>query len=223
MDLWPHKKRSGPEWWHTWETRGGTSWAEARATSLGHMQQRPTDAPIHNGVIRRTNNKKRGRGRPNLTWEESVMRDLNDWCITKELALDRREWKLAINVSETWSSVPSFYCLLSSFFSLSPFHFFDLAFYCLFSFFYLDFYRPLFFHYFSILFCTCFFTHVISSLAYPNLLGNKRLGCCYDGSLFFFLFYSSTCKLFMRYKLLNDIPQIFCRWKITDLGTLREA
>jgi hypothetical protein len=34
------------------------------------------------------------------TWEESVKRDLNDWCITKELALDRREWKLAIHVSE---------------------------------------------------------------------------------------------------------------------------
>jgi hypothetical protein len=31
-----------------------------------------------------------------LTWEESMKRDLKDWCITKELALDRREWKLAI-------------------------------------------------------------------------------------------------------------------------------
>jgi hypothetical protein len=35
-----------------------------------------------------------------LTWEESVKRDLKDWCINKELALDRREWKLAIHVSE---------------------------------------------------------------------------------------------------------------------------
>jgi hypothetical protein len=41
---------------------------------------------------------KRGRGRLNLTWEESVKRDLKDWCITKELALDRREWKLVIHV-----------------------------------------------------------------------------------------------------------------------------
>jgi hypothetical protein len=67
---------------------------------FGHMQRRTTEAPIRNGVIRRTSNKKRGRGRPNLTWEESVKRDLNDWCITKELALDRREWKLAIRVPE---------------------------------------------------------------------------------------------------------------------------
>jgi hypothetical protein len=44
-----------------------------------------------NEVIRRTGNNKRGRVRPNLAWEESVKRDLNDWCITNELALDRRE------------------------------------------------------------------------------------------------------------------------------------
>jgi hypothetical protein len=67
-----------------------------------HMQWRPAEAPIHNGLIRRTGNKKRGRGRPNLTWEESVKRDLNDWCIIKELALDRREWKLVIHVPESF-------------------------------------------------------------------------------------------------------------------------
>jgi hypothetical protein len=63
-----------------------------------HIQRRPAEAPIHNGVIRQPSNEKRGRERPNLTWEESVKRDLKDWCITKELALDRREWKLAIHV-----------------------------------------------------------------------------------------------------------------------------
>jgi hypothetical protein len=35
-----------------------------------------------------------------MTREESVKRDLKDWCITNELVLDRREWKLAIHVSE---------------------------------------------------------------------------------------------------------------------------
>jgi hypothetical protein len=65
-----------------------------------HMQRRPAEAPIRNEVIRRTGNNKRGRGRPNLTWEESVKRDLKDWCITKEIALHRREWKLAIHVPE---------------------------------------------------------------------------------------------------------------------------
>jgi hypothetical protein len=58
---------------------------------FGHMQQRPAEAPIRNRVIRQTGNKERDRGQLNLTWEESVKRDLKDWCITKELALDRRE------------------------------------------------------------------------------------------------------------------------------------
>jgi hypothetical protein len=44
---------------------------------FGYIQQRPAEAPIRNGG--------------NNTWEESVKRNLKDWCITKELALDRRE------------------------------------------------------------------------------------------------------------------------------------
>jgi hypothetical protein len=43
-----------------------------------HLQQRPVEAPIYNGVIRRTSNKKRDRGRPNLTCEKSVKRVLKD-------------------------------------------------------------------------------------------------------------------------------------------------
>jgi hypothetical protein len=64
------------------------------------IRRRPAEAPIHNGVIRRTGNEKRDRGRPNLTWEEFMKSDLRDWCIMKELVLDRREWKLAIHVIE---------------------------------------------------------------------------------------------------------------------------
>jgi hypothetical protein len=64
------------------------------------MQQRPAEAPIRNGVIRQTDNKKRDKGRSNLILEELMKRDLKDWCITKELALDRREWKLAIYLPE---------------------------------------------------------------------------------------------------------------------------
>jgi hypothetical protein len=56
---------------------------------------------IRNGVIRRIDNKKRDRGRSNLIWKESVKRDLKDWCITKELVLNKREWKLAIHVTES--------------------------------------------------------------------------------------------------------------------------
>jgi hypothetical protein len=49
------------------------------------------EVPVRSGVIRWAGNGKRGRGRPNLILEESMQRDLKNWSITKELALDRRE------------------------------------------------------------------------------------------------------------------------------------
>ena len=49
---------------------------------------------MHSGRLKRAENVKRGRGRPILTWEESVKRDLKDWSIDKELAMDRGAWKL---------------------------------------------------------------------------------------------------------------------------------
>jgi hypothetical protein len=67
---------------------------------FGHVQRRPAEAPVCSGVTSQTGNGWRGGGRSNLTWEESVKRDLKDWSITKELALDRRERKLAIHVSK---------------------------------------------------------------------------------------------------------------------------
>ena len=45
-------------------------------------------------------NVKRGRGRPKLTWDELVKRDLKNWNISKEIALDRSAWRLAINVPD---------------------------------------------------------------------------------------------------------------------------
>ena len=51
-------------------------------------------------VNMRVDNVKRGRGRPKLTWDESVKRDLKDWNISKEIALDRSAWRLAINAPE---------------------------------------------------------------------------------------------------------------------------
>jgi hypothetical protein len=71
-----------------------------RLKCFGHIQWRSPEALVRSGVISRTGDGKRGRGRPSLTWEESVKGDLKDWSITKELTLDRREWKLTIHVSE---------------------------------------------------------------------------------------------------------------------------
>uniref|UniRef100_A0A452XXS5 Uncharacterized protein n=1 Tax=Aegilops tauschii subsp. strangulata TaxID=200361 RepID=A0A452XXS5_AEGTS len=60
----------------------------------------PPRAAVHSGRLRRADNVKRDRGTPNLTWEESLKRDMKDWSITKDLATDRGEWKLAIHVQE---------------------------------------------------------------------------------------------------------------------------
>ena len=57
-------------------------------------------APVRNGVLERVDNVKRGRDRPKLTWDELVKRDLKDWNISKEIALDKSAWRLAINVPE---------------------------------------------------------------------------------------------------------------------------
>jgi len=67
---------------------------------FGHVQRRPPEAPVRNGVLDRVDNVKRDKGRPKLTCDESVKRDLKDWNISKEIALDRSAWRLAINVPE---------------------------------------------------------------------------------------------------------------------------
>ena len=54
---------------------------------------------MRSGVLERVVNVKRGTGRPKLTWDESVKRDLKDWNISKEK--DRSAWRLAINVPKS--------------------------------------------------------------------------------------------------------------------------
>ncbi|KAG2614473.1 hypothetical protein PVAP13_4KG365701 [Panicum virgatum] len=67
---------------------------------FGHVQRRPPEAPVRNGVLERVDNVKRSRSRPKLTWNESVKRDLKDWNISKEISLDMSAWRLTINVPE---------------------------------------------------------------------------------------------------------------------------
>jgi hypothetical protein len=67
---------------------------------FGHVYWRPSEAPVHRGIIKWDNNVKRGRDRPNLTWEEAIKRDLKEWNIPMKLCLDRSAWKEAIYMSE---------------------------------------------------------------------------------------------------------------------------
>ena len=67
---------------------------------FGHVQRRPPEALVNSGILRGIDNTKRGRGRPKLTWEEAVKRDLKDWNVPRDLAFDRATWKSAIHVPE---------------------------------------------------------------------------------------------------------------------------
>jgi len=55
---------------------------------------------VHSGVLKHDGNLKRGRGRPKLTWEETVRKNLKEWNIFGDLALNRSAWKAAIHVPE---------------------------------------------------------------------------------------------------------------------------
>jgi len=43
---------------------------------------------------------RRGRGRPKLTWEGAIKRDLKGWDIPRDLCLDRSACKTAIDEPE---------------------------------------------------------------------------------------------------------------------------
>ena len=67
---------------------------------FGNVQRRPLEAPVHCGVLSQANNMRRDRGRPKLTWEETIKRDLKAWDISKDLCLNKSVWKAAIDVPE---------------------------------------------------------------------------------------------------------------------------
>jgi hypothetical protein len=43
---------------------------------FGHIQRRPPKVPVRSGILNRPENTRRGRGRPRLTWEKAIRRDL---------------------------------------------------------------------------------------------------------------------------------------------------
>ena len=73
---------------------------QQRLRWFGHVQRRPPEAPVRSGVLKRVDSVKRDRGRHKLTSGESVKRDLKEWNISKDLAMDRSAWRLSINVPE---------------------------------------------------------------------------------------------------------------------------
>jgi hypothetical protein len=52
---------------------------------FGHVPRRPSEAPVHCGVLSRDINVRRGRGRLKLTWGDAIKRDLKGWDISRDL------------------------------------------------------------------------------------------------------------------------------------------
>jgi hypothetical protein len=124
--MWVHKIRPSEKRWHTRSARSSANWRKAYLTPVEMVWACPPEtpeAPVHRGIIRRDNNVKRGRGRPNLTWEEVIKKDLKEWNIPMELCLDKSAWKEAIHMPEPSLDLFSFSALKS--FSL-PFSLFLL-------------------------------------------------------------------------------------------------
>jgi hypothetical protein len=66
---------------------------EHRLRWFGHVHRRP-ETPVHRGIIRRDNNVKRVKGRPNLTWEEAIKRTwrngISQWsCVWIEVLVKK--------------------------------------------------------------------------------------------------------------------------------------
>jgi hypothetical protein len=71
-----------------------------RLRLFGHIQRRPSEAPVRSGILSHPENTRRERGQSRLTWQKVIKRDLNEYNISKEFALDRSAWKMMINVSK---------------------------------------------------------------------------------------------------------------------------
>jgi hypothetical protein len=82
VDVWPYKK--GPNREEVIHDRVGVApidekLVQHRLRWFGHIQRRPPKSPVNSGFLKSMENTRRGRGRPKLTWEEAVKRDLKDW------------------------------------------------------------------------------------------------------------------------------------------------
>ncbi|XP_026396818.1 uncharacterized protein LOC113291508 [Papaver somniferum] len=74
--------------------------SQHRLRWFGHLRRRPPNAPVRVGRILRREGRMKRRGRPKLTWDESVKHDLKKRHLAKEDPLDRQKWRVAIHVKE---------------------------------------------------------------------------------------------------------------------------
>ena len=69
---------------------------------FGHVKRRPSETPVHCGVLSRDTNVRRGRGRLKLTWKETIKRYLKGWDIPRDLC-----WICPNHLNRCWTTFSS--------------------------------------------------------------------------------------------------------------------
>ncbi|KAM1790899.1 hypothetical protein ACFX12_034922 [Malus domestica] len=73
---------------------------ENRLRWFGHVQRRPTDAPVRRCDHRTEVQGRRGRGRPRKTLEETLRKDLEYLDLTDDMTQDRAQWRSKIHIAD---------------------------------------------------------------------------------------------------------------------------
>ncbi|KAM2379524.1 hypothetical protein ACFX1X_040788 [Malus domestica] len=66
---------------------------------FGHVQRRPTDAPIRRCDYGIEVQDRMGRGRPRKTLEETLRKDLEYLDLTKDMTQNRAQWRSRIHIA----------------------------------------------------------------------------------------------------------------------------
>ncbi|KAM1129870.1 hypothetical protein ACFX19_045301 [Malus domestica] len=73
---------------------------ENRLRWFGHVQRRPTDAPIRRCDYGTEVQGRRGRGRPRKTLEQTLRKDLEYLDLTEDMTQDRTQWRSKIHIAD---------------------------------------------------------------------------------------------------------------------------
>ena len=67
---------------------------------FGHVRRKPTDAPIRRVERINLGQVKRAQGTPKKTWMEVIQQDIEAKRLSKDILLDRNEWRKLIHVPD---------------------------------------------------------------------------------------------------------------------------
>ncbi|KAM1171983.1 hypothetical protein ACFX2I_022143 [Malus domestica] len=70
---------------------------ENRFWWFGHVQRRPTDAPVRRCDYGTEVQRRRGKGRPRKTLEETLRKDLEYLDLTEDMTQNRAQWRYRIH------------------------------------------------------------------------------------------------------------------------------